>query len=62
MNAFRPLIREASIFYYAWALHDLQKKNPGHPDLPYVVHRLRDLRAERACDDNSIVRRAVRWL
>jgi hypothetical protein len=43
----RPLLREAAIAYYRWARHDLQHKNPHHPDLTLIVTRLRDLRAER---------------
>lgn len=46
--ALRPLFREAAIAYFRWALHDLQKKQPHHPDLPSVVVHLRNLRAERA--------------
>jgi hypothetical protein len=40
----RPLLRELAIAYYEWAEHDM---GPTHPDLPYVLHRLRDLREER---------------
>lgn len=61
MNAFRPLLREASIAYYRWALHDLQITNPTHPDMNRVVLRLRDLRAERYARP-CILRRTLEWL
>jgi hypothetical protein len=48
------LIRESSIAFYRWALHDLQRKNPHHKDLPGIVTRLRDLRAERARSRSAI--------
>lgn len=61
LNPIRPLVREAGIFFYRWARHDLQHKNPTHPDLPHVVRRLRDLRAERYTQPCAL--RAVwRWL
>lgn len=56
MRALRPLVREALIAYYRWARHDLQHKNPHHPDLLLIVHRLRDLRAERVCQTNRFWR------
>jgi hypothetical protein len=56
MNCLRPLVREAQIAFYRWALHDLQHKNPHHADIPEVVTRLRDLRAERARSNNSFWR------
>lgn len=61
VKCFRPLVREASIAFYRWARHDLQRKDPGHPDLPGIIVRLRDLRAERRTQP-SIVKAAVRWL
>lgn len=58
MNAIRPLIREARIAYYRWALAEI---NPLHPDVPRIVHRLRSLRAERYSQPCAL--RAVwRWL
>ena len=56
--AFRPLIREASIAYYRWALAEI---HPMHPDVPHIVHRLRDLLAERHAAP-CYLRRAVEWL
>jgi len=35
-----PLYREFAIFYYRWALRDI---NPLHPDVPRIVRRLREL-------------------
>lgn len=61
MNWFRPLIREASILYYRWARFDLQHKNPTHPDLLLIIHRLRELRAERN-GPRTITKRIVQWL
>ena len=61
MNCLRPLIRETQILYYRWAQRDLQHKDPHHPDLTFIVTRLRDLRAEREASD-SIYRRAIEWL
>lgn len=61
MKCIRPLIREASILYYRWARHDLQRKNATHPDLPYIVTRLRDLKAERAASE-GFDKQAWRWL
>jgi hypothetical protein len=61
MSAIRPLVRELSIVFYRWAQHDLQHKNPHHPDLLVIVHKLRDLYAEREASD-SIYRKAIRWL
>lgn len=44
MRALAPLLREARIKFYEWALHDM---SPMHPDLPKVVHRLSELVAQR---------------
>jgi hypothetical protein len=44
VKALAPLIREAKIKFYQWALHDM---SPLHPDLPKVVRRLHQLRSER---------------
>ena len=56
----RPLIVEALIAYYKWAQHDLQHKDATHPDLPYVVGRLRQLLDERYTRPN-IIRTAWQW-
>jgi hypothetical protein len=60
-RALRPLIREIKFAYYRWALHELQQKDPHHADIPLIVLRLRDLRAERVSSD-SIYSSFVRWL
>lgn len=62
LRALRPLWREFGIFYLRWALADMQRKNPCHPDMPEVITRLRDLRAERHSAAPSLLRRAIRWL
>jgi hypothetical protein len=43
-RALRPLIREASIAFYRWALSEI---NPMHPDVPQIVLTLRRLLDER---------------
>ena len=43
MNGIRPILDLARLFYYRWALADMTRANPFHPDLPYVVHRLNQL-------------------
>lgn len=58
----RPVYRETAIFYYRWALRDLQRKNPFHPDIHLIVTRLRDLRRERYTGAPSLLRRVIRWL
>lgn len=58
MNCIRPLVREASIVFYRWALAEI---HPLHPDVPHIVHRLRDLLAERY-STNCYLRRALQWL
>lgn len=58
MKPLRPLVREASIAYYRWALAEI---NPMHPDLPRIVHRLRDLLAERYARP-CYLRRIYEWL
>jgi hypothetical protein len=50
----RPLVREAKIALYRWALHDLQRKDPQHEDIALIVTRLRDLRAERHAKPNAL--------
>jgi hypothetical protein len=57
-----PVWREAAILGFRWALHDLQRKDPTHPDLPYIVLRLRTLLDERAAQPPSILRKAWQWL
>lgn len=59
--ALQPLIREALILWWTWARHDLQLKNPAHPDLPEIVLRLRDLRAERY-EQRCYLRALGEWL
>jgi len=59
LNWLRPLIREAQIVYYRWAQHEIC---PMHPDLPVVVHRLRDLLAEREADPRNPLRAVWQWL
>lgn len=59
--AFRPLFREAHIFYLRWALRDMQRANPCHPDLNEVVITLRDLLAERYSRP-CFLRSTWRWL
>lgn len=44
MNAIRPLLRAAQLFYFRWALAEI---HPLHPDVGYIVHRLAQLRSER---------------
>ena len=61
MNCFRPLIREAGIAYHRWALWDMQRNNPTHPEMGRVITRLRDLRAERHAP-NTVTKRIVQWL
>jgi hypothetical protein len=59
--AFRPLVREARILYFRWALRDMQIKNPQHPDMPEVIVALRDLIAERHARPGYL-RSIWRWL
>lgn len=61
MKWLRPLTREASLLFYRWARHDLQRKNATHPDLPFIVHRIRDLLAERAASE-GFDKQLMRWL
>lgn len=44
MNAFKPLIREIKILFYKWALAEIAVT---HDDVPRIVMRLNDLKAER---------------
>lgn len=57
-RALRPLARELAIAYYRWALAEI---SPMHPDVPYIVHRLR-----RLLDDQyarpCYLRRVAQWL
>lgn len=41
---FRPLIREIALAYYSRAIREI---NPLHPDVPFIVHRINALTAER---------------
>jgi hypothetical protein len=41
VNAFKPLIRELQLRWFTWALAEI---SPLHPDVPYIVRRLNDLR------------------
>jgi hypothetical protein len=43
---YRPVARVAEHVYYTWARHDLQRKNPAHPDMPQIVLKLRSLESE----------------
>jgi hypothetical protein len=52
----RPLWREAAIFGLRWAQKEM---HPLHPDLPYVVRRLRSLLDERGPEP---VKALYRWL
>jgi hypothetical protein len=40
----RPLIREARLFYFRWALSEI---DPLHEDVPMIVHAINRLEAER---------------
>lgn len=40
-RALEPLVRHWQIFFYEWALAEI---SPLHDDLPYIVHRLNELR------------------
>jgi hypothetical protein len=55
----RPFIREARIAYYRWALAEI---DPMHPDVPYIVHRLRVLLDERQKCGPGPIETAWRWL
>lgn len=46
MSGIRPIIRLAQLYWFRWAQHDLQRKNPHHPDLPYVILRRAALERE----------------
>jgi len=39
-------IRRARLAYYRWARHDMQRRNPCHPDLPYVIRRISALESQ----------------
>jgi hypothetical protein len=51
-----PLFREFAIFYYRWALREI---NPMHPDVPRIVRRLRELLDMRGPEP---LKAAWRWL
>jgi hypothetical protein len=57
MAALRPLVREASIAFYRWALAEI---SPTHEDVPYIVNRLHTLMAERH-QQTCFIRR-IEWL
>ena len=40
----RPLWRELAIAYFEWALASI---HPLHEDLPFIVRRINELKAER---------------
>lgn len=40
----RPLWRELAIAYFEWALDSI---DPMHEDLPFIVRRINELKAER---------------
>ncbi len=44
----RPLSAQAELFNLKWAQRDLQRKNPCHPDLPYIVLRINYVRSNYA--------------
>lgn len=39
----KPILDLWALFYYRWARHDLQRKDPTHPDLPHIVNRIAEL-------------------
>lgn len=41
LRALEPLLRHWQIFFYGWALREI---DPMHPDLPVIVTRLNELR------------------
>lgn len=43
-KAIRPLVREAQLFYFRWALREI---HPLHADVPAIVLQVRRLEAER---------------
>lgn len=45
IRSIRPIWNLASLYFYRWALHDMQRTNPMHPDLPHVVRRINELEA-----------------
>lgn len=58
MNPLRSLCREVAIFYYEWALKEI---DPQHDDVPAIVIRLRHLLNERHAKP-CFLRRAIQWL
>ena len=57
-----PGWRDAAIWWYRWALAELQHKDPTHPDISFIVLRLRTLLDERAAQPPSLLRRTWQWL
>jgi hypothetical protein len=43
-TALRPLIREARLFFFRWALREIDLL---HEDVPMIVHAINRLEAER---------------
>lgn len=41
MASLRPLFRCLQLFYYRWALREI---DPLHPDVPRIVRKLNELR------------------
>lgn len=46
MSGLRPVLNLIRLAWWRWAQRELQHRDPTHPDLPQIVHRIRDL--ERA--------------
>jgi hypothetical protein len=44
LRSLRPLWREAKLFYYEWAIVEI---DPLHPDVPKIVHAINTLKCER---------------
>jgi hypothetical protein len=44
IRALEPLVRHWQIFFFSWALTEI---NPLHEDVPYIVRRLNELRSPR---------------
>lgn len=42
----RPIFILWKLAYFRWARHDLQRKDPLHPDLPHIVQRIAELEAQ----------------
>lgn len=44
-RALAPLFRPMALLWWQWALRELSSRNPTHADIPYIVHRIRNLEA-----------------